>query len=273
MGAVESLVPEGASLTTEPQPRSLLAWLCRHLDCPGESKSAPTDGWKSIFWPTVENAWDVDYLGRQGFWICLWIAVFQLIVSALTGNPIVIAVGFAEALVFLIGGMGVRENNWPAAALIFCLFFLNQLYGLASGQFLTPGGDAGISILRPRWHSPTSVPRFLLQEWKCPIAEGEDQPTRFNDSFRDKLADQLPPQRHGLALPDSLLWTGRKPVLLEPADDRRGWDACHPAPPGRSLPTRGNSDPLKREGGRRAADAAKLTMPALPAQPRTPIIH
>lgn len=33
---------------------------------------------KSIFRPSVENAWDVDYLGRQGFWICLIIAAFHI---------------------------------------------------------------------------------------------------------------------------------------------------------------------------------------------------
>ena len=32
---------------------------------------------KSIFWPTVENAWDVNYLGQQGFWICVIIAVLR----------------------------------------------------------------------------------------------------------------------------------------------------------------------------------------------------
>jgi hypothetical protein len=155
------------------------------LGLSGEVKRS--DGWlKSIFWPTVENAWDVDYLGRQGFWICLWIAVFQLIVSALTGNPIVIAVGFAEALVFLIGGMGVRENNWPAAALIFSLFFLNQLYGLASGQLPGVLAIVGTGLLLSNLRAT-----FLASEWR-PIAEGEDRPSRFNDSLRDKLADQLP---------------------------------------------------------------------------------
>jgi len=36
---------------------------------------------KSIFWPTVENQWDVDHLCRQGFWICTIIAAVQLILS------------------------------------------------------------------------------------------------------------------------------------------------------------------------------------------------
>jgi hypothetical protein len=155
------------------------------LGLSGEVKRS--DGWlKSIFWPTVENAWDVDYLGRQGFWICFWIAVFQLVVSLITGNPIVIALGVAEALAFLIGGMGVREGNWPAAALIFSLFFLNQLYGLASGRFPGALGIIGTGILLSNLRAT-----FLASEWR-PAAEDEDRPTRFNDGLRDKLADQLP---------------------------------------------------------------------------------
>lgn len=35
------------------------------LDLSGDAKKS--DGrLKSLFWPTVENAWDVDYLGQQG---------------------------------------------------------------------------------------------------------------------------------------------------------------------------------------------------------------
>jgi hypothetical protein len=32
---------------------------------------------------------------------------------------------------------------------------------------------------------------FLASEWK-PAAEGEDQPTRFNETLADKFVDQLP---------------------------------------------------------------------------------
>jgi len=155
------------------------------LGLSGETKRS--DGWlKSIFWPTVENAWDVDYLGRQGFWICLWIAIFQLVVSVISGNPIVIAVGVAESLAFLIGGMGVRETNWSAAALVFSLFFFNQLYSLAAGHL--PGA---LSIIGTGLLLSNLRAAFLASEWR-PAAEGEDKPTRFNDSLRDKLVDQLP---------------------------------------------------------------------------------
>jgi hypothetical protein len=146
-----------------------------------------SDGWlKSIFWPTVENAWDVDYLGRQGFWICFWMAVFQLVVAAISGNPFLLAFGVVEALVFLIGGMGVREASWPAAAFVFSIFFINQLGDLAQGHLPGALSIIGAAILLSNLRAT-----FLASEWR-PAAEGEDRPTRFNESFRDKLADQFP---------------------------------------------------------------------------------
>ena len=155
------------------------------LGLSGESKRS--DGrLKSIFWPTVQNAWDVDSLGRQGFWICLIIAVFQLVVALAAGNPIVIVTGVAAVLVFLLGGMGVREGSWPAAALIFAIFFTGLLYTIANGRF--PGilaiFAAGILLSNVR-------AAFLASEWR-PAAGDEDRPTRFDDTFGDKLSDQLP---------------------------------------------------------------------------------
>jgi hypothetical protein len=155
------------------------------LGLSGESKRS--DGrLKSIFWPTVENAWDVDNLGRQGFWICLIIAAFQLVVALATGDRIMIVTGVAAALVFLMGGMGVREGSWPAAALVFGVFFVGLLYTMANGQF--PGIlailAAGILLSNVR-------AAFLASEWR-PAAEDEDRPTRFNETFGDKLIDRLP---------------------------------------------------------------------------------
>jgi hypothetical protein len=141
---------------------------------------------KSIFWPTVENAWDVNYLGRQGFWICLIVAALQLAVALASGNPIMIVAGAASALVFLLGGMGVREASWPAAALVFSIYFAGLLFTLASRQL--PGiltiVAAGILLSNVR-------AAFLASEWR-PAAEDEDRPTRFKETWGDKLADQLP---------------------------------------------------------------------------------
>jgi hypothetical protein len=151
----------------------------------GESKRS--DGrLKSIFWPTVENAWDVDYLGRQGFWICLVIAVFQLLVALATGTPIMIVTGVAAALVFFLGGMGVRQGNWPAAALVFAIYFAGLLFTMASGQF--PGF---LAIIAAALLLSNVRSAFLASEWR-PASEEEDRPTRFSDTLGDKLADQLP---------------------------------------------------------------------------------
>jgi len=153
------------------------------------SESKRSDGrLKSIFWPTVENAWDVNYLGQQGFWICVIIALLQALVGVFSGNPVLLVAYVAMALVFLAGGMGVREANWPAAAMVFALFFCDILYTLAVGRL--PGiltiVCAGILLSNVR-------AAFLASEWR-PAQEGEDRPTRFNKSFRDRLVDQWPPR-------------------------------------------------------------------------------
>jgi len=155
------------------------------LGLSGESKRS--DGvLKSIFWPTVENAWDVDYLGRQGFWICLIVAAFQLAVALLTGNAIMIVAGAASALVFLLGGMGVREASWPAAALVFSIYFVNLLFSMANRQLPGILAIAAACILLSNVRAA-----FLASEWR-PAAEDEDRPTRFNETLSDRLADRLP---------------------------------------------------------------------------------
>lgn len=82
--------------------------------------------------------------------------------------------------------MGVREANWPAAAMVFSIFFASMLGTLAMGRL--PGVVtvivAGVLLSNVR-------AAFLASEWK-PVDENEDRPTRFNETFADKLSDQLP---------------------------------------------------------------------------------
>jgi hypothetical protein len=156
------------------------------LGLTGEDKRS--DGLlKSIFWPAVENAWDVDYLGRQGLTICTVVGVLQLVMALLAGNPAVLVLGVTGALVFLIGGMGVREGSWPAAAFIFSLYVIGVLSNVVvGGQFpgVLPVLIAGVLLSNLR-------AAFLASQWK-PSGEDEDRPTRFNEGIMDFLADQLP---------------------------------------------------------------------------------
>lgn len=162
------------------------------LDLSGESRKS--DGrLKSLFWPTVENAWDVDYLGQQGFWLCLIIAVLSFALLAITAantlNPVGRVIEYILAavifFVYVVGGMGVRQSSWPAAATIFTLYVVNMF---SSGR---PPGILTIIIAAVLLSNVRAT--FLASRWK-PVAEDEDRPTRFNETFRDKLVDQFPPK-------------------------------------------------------------------------------
>jgi len=87
--------------------------------------------------------------------------------------------------VYLVGGMGVRESNWPAAAMVFTIYVINLL---GSG---TPPGILSIIIAAVLLSNVRAT--FIASRWK-PLAEGEDRPMRFSETFRDKLVDQLPPK-------------------------------------------------------------------------------
>ncbi|WP_162601866.1 hypothetical protein [Occallatibacter savannae] len=162
------------------------------LDLSGESKKS--DGRiKSLLWPTVDNAWDVDYLGQQGFWICLIIALLSaalLLVIAFeiatpeARNRVLLLAGLTF-FVYVVGGMGVRETSWPAALSVFVLYAVNQL-GSGRPPGVIPIIIGGVLLSNVR-------ATFLASRWKPP-AEGEDRPMRFNETLRDKLVDQLPPR-------------------------------------------------------------------------------
>ncbi|HWA93883.1 MAG TPA: hypothetical protein VG844_04720 [Terracidiphilus sp.] len=162
------------------------------LDLSGDRQKS--DGYlKSLFWPTVENAWDVDYLGQQGFWLCFIIAVLSFAFLAFTAyespNPIgritVLVLAGIISFVYLVGGMGVRQSSWLAAAFIFTLYVVNAL---GSGR---PPGILTVIIAAVLLSNVRAT--FLASRWK-PATEDEDRPMRFNETFRDKLVDQLPPK-------------------------------------------------------------------------------
>jgi hypothetical protein len=161
------------------------------LNLSGETKKS--DGrLKSLFWPTVDSAWDVDYLGQQGFWICLVIAVLNLVFIALaasqlpgtTARAVMLVLGGILCFVYFVGGMGVREASWPAALTIFVLYVLDQLAAGHTGVLSIIIAGVLLSNVRAT---------ILASRWK-PATDGEDRPTRFNETFRDKLVDQLPPR-------------------------------------------------------------------------------
>ena len=132
---------------------------------------------KSLFWPSIQNGTDVDYLGAQGYWVCTLVAILSFVFMAATGQPIT---GAAILVFYYLGGIGVRERSRYAALVVFIMYLLDTL--------LTPGIVRIIlcalllSNLRATW---------IAASWR-PESEEAVLPPRLNETFTDKLADQLP---------------------------------------------------------------------------------
>jgi hypothetical protein len=94
----------------------------------GLSQSTPASEsrMKSLFWPSVTCAEDVDYLGTQGYWVCTLVAVLSFGVGASTKMPVF---AFLTFCFFFIGGVGVRERSLYAAIMVFSLYSLDVLTG------------------------------------------------------------------------------------------------------------------------------------------------
>ena len=156
------------------------------LGVSGDRRGRDEGRLKSIFWPAVENAWDVDTIGRQGFWVCVLIGAYQVIIGLVAGSLASVIFGVIAGLVYFLGAMGVRETSWPAAALVFALFSVNLFFAVATARF------PGFLVIAAEAVLLTTLRAAVIASRLSPPAEGEDRPSRFNETFRDKLADQLP---------------------------------------------------------------------------------
>jgi hypothetical protein len=102
-----------------------------------------------------------------------------------TARIVTLVAGAIVCFVYFVGGMGVRETSWPAAFTVFILYMVDQLSaGRAPGVLSIMIGAVLLSNVRAT---------ILASRWK-PSGEDEDRPMRFNETFRDKLVDQVPPR-------------------------------------------------------------------------------
>jgi hypothetical protein len=133
---------------------------------------------KSLFWPSIQNGTDVDYLGTQGYWVCTIVAVVSFVFLVISGQPIT---GGAILLFYYVGGVGVRERSRYAALVIFVMYLLDTL--LMPGVLRIILCALLLSNLRATW---------IAASWR-PESEEATLPPRFNETLAHKLADQLPP--------------------------------------------------------------------------------
>jgi hypothetical protein len=142
---------------------------------------------KSLFWPSIQSGADVDYLAVQGFWVCTGVGVMSLLFLSLAAHqPIT---GVLVFLLFHLGGVGVREHN-PYAAAIMLLYYVVDF--LASFFLLVNSPGIGVvkiiitalllSNLRATW---------IASGWRADSEEAA-LPLRLGETFSDKLADKWP---------------------------------------------------------------------------------
>ena len=98
----------------------------------GLSDSTPrTEGrLKSLFWPTIATDNDVDYVTRQGFWICIVVATFTLVLSLLvvaSGSlwTEFTAIALLQVVFFFLCGVGIRVISRVAAVAAFSAYLIS----------------------------------------------------------------------------------------------------------------------------------------------------
>lgn len=149
-----------------------------------DSTPATESRLKSLFWPSIKNGTDVDYLGAQGYWVCAIVGVGSFVFALAFGQPIM---GTLLLLFYYIGGVGVRERSLYAAAVVFGLYFVDFLFAIS--RLISAGGFVRIAFaalllsnLRATW---------IASRWN-PQSEEASLPPRLSGSWNDKFVDQFP---------------------------------------------------------------------------------
>jgi hypothetical protein len=141
---------------------------------------------KSLFWPSIQNGADVDYLAVQGFWVCTIVGLMSLVFLFAT-QPITAILVF---LLFHLGGVGVREHN-PFAAAIMLAYYLADF--LASTLLLltsSPGiGVVRIIVIALLF---SNLRATWIASSRKPESEEATLPPRMGETFADKLSDKWP---------------------------------------------------------------------------------
>ncbi|WP_433972736.1 hypothetical protein [Tunturiibacter lichenicola] len=152
------------------------------------SQPQPADNiFKRLFWPAIESQYDVDLLGQQGFWVCTIVAVMSLVLMIILGTPII---GVFTTLVFFLGGCGVRQRSVAAAVLVFSLYLINFIGGIAIGSFGNPLIQ-GVVLMLLFANVRATV---LSRRWAAKLVDQIDNefPERSAETIGDKFSNKLP---------------------------------------------------------------------------------
>jgi hypothetical protein len=133
---------------------------------------------KSLFWPSVQAAEDVDYLGVQGFWVCAIVAAISGVFLILSGH---FFAGLSIVAFLFLGGVGVREHSKFAACVVFAYYLLDTIVS----------GFGVVRILILALFLSNIRATIIASRWK-PDSDEAVAPPRMSDTWGDKFSDRLP---------------------------------------------------------------------------------
>ncbi len=142
---------------------------------------------KSLFWPSIQSGADVDYLAVQGFWVCTIVGAMSFFFLAVAHQPIL---GVLVFLLFHFGGVGVREHN-PFAAAVILIYYLVDFMASAVLLALNSPGIAVVRIIIIALLVSNLRATWIAGSWK-PDSEEAKLPPRMGETFADKFSDKWP---------------------------------------------------------------------------------
>lgn len=139
---------------------------------------------KALLWPGIQNDIDLDYVTRQGFWVCIVVGVIAIVMDTLSGSP---GMGLLEGVFYFTGAMGVRQRKRGAAAAVFLVYLLSVIVSL---QYTGRGvGILTIACL-------ALLLANLRGNWVASKWEKETNPDllpqQLTETFTDRLVDKWP---------------------------------------------------------------------------------
>lgn len=143
---------------------------------------------KSLFWPSIQSGADVDYLAVQGFWVCTIVGIMSFASLAVFANQPV--TGLMVLLLFHFGGIGVREHN-PFAAAVMLVYYLLDFMASFLFSLLNSPGISVIKVIIIALLFSNLRATWIAGNWKTDSEEAA-LPPRFAETFFDKFADKWP---------------------------------------------------------------------------------
>ena len=140
---------------------------------------------RALFWPTIRNSGDFDYITRQGFWVCFLVGVATIVFSAFAGT---LLTGMFEGSFYILAAIGVRERSRVAAIAALSAYFLGSLVV----QRYTGSGFSVMRIIFLALLFANIRGNWLASGWKNPEDDALLQMSRLNETMVDKLVDQMP---------------------------------------------------------------------------------